>query len=279
MIARDGLAKSQLPLTNHIFSVLSQTQQPAFGTHTHTHGPPASMSQPTAWFSGKIIWSTGLFTLRAMPGSFVIAAFPALSNKLHPLHKRTTDRYQRRLDDLITYTIVPLTVHKSSCVRQRIKRRVREATRVVLAENGWKMNGSVIQKEAGEEEKKKRPKERLTGTLCYFPGYEVVSAPWDSLVKDVGDGIKRFLMEKGLTEKGQAMDRRWREDGQEGEEGRGRGQGQRYRGPFHTKGKVWKSKTPSRYPEDAESGERRVNLVRRVPSSGPPQGQQKGYGI
>jgi RNase P protein component len=234
------------------------------------------MSQPTSWFSGKIIWSTGLFTLRAMPRSFVMAAFPALSNKLHPLHKRTTDRYQERLNGLITYTIVPLTIHKSSCVRQRIKRRIKEATRVVLAESGWKMNGSVIQKEAGKEEKKRRPKEQLTGTLCYFPGYEVVSAPWDSLVKDVGHGIKRFLMEKGLAEKGQTMYRRRREDGREREEGLGEGQGQRYRSPFYAKGKVWKSKTPS---EGTESGERRVNLVRSVPSSRPPQGQQKGHAI
>jgi len=154
-------------------------------------------------FRSTLLLDSTLFKLRGSTTPYAIASASVLHNPLHPLHARTVERYQQHLQQLNEYYVVPLSIHKSSCVRSRIRRRLNEASRLALSEYGYKLDGSPVNKMSG------LPK--ILGSLAYFPEYEVVSAPWEKLMGEVKEGITRF-MEMREKEQGQGQGHKSRED-------------------------------------------------------------------
>jgi hypothetical protein len=160
--------------------------------HSLHHRLPRAATMTTLWtFRGPVLLQTTFFSLRASPRPFAIVAQQAFTNKMHPLHQRTTEKFLARQTQLNIYTVVPLETSKHATVRDRIRRRLHEATRLALVDRGYKADGSPIQnkdKDGGE-----MWKEKLLGTLCFYPTFSVVSADWEELRKNVDLGIKKFM--------------------------------------------------------------------------------------
>jgi hypothetical protein len=60
-----------------------------------------------------------------------------------------------------------------------------------LVDVGYKADGSPIQNK--DEDGGEMRKEKLLGTLCFYPTFSVVSADWEELRKNVDLGIKKFM--------------------------------------------------------------------------------------
>jgi hypothetical protein len=167
---------------------------------THHRARPPSIPPPytaprytttmtTLWtFRGPVLLQTPLFTLRASARPFAIVAQQAFMNKLHPLHQRTTEKFLQRQTQLNIYTVVPLETSKHATVRDRIRRRLNEATRLGLVDLGYKADGTPIQKDGQGKDK-----EKLLGTLCFYPTLPVVSVKWEELRENVNLGLKKFM--------------------------------------------------------------------------------------
>lgn len=148
------------------------------------HQPPMSNIFS---FRSRLLVNSSLFTLRASPKTIVVSSDAALRNPQHPLHQRTVARSLQRQKELNQYYVVPLTVHKKSCVRSRIRRRIHEATRLAFAELGYRLDGMPLNDKDGDESK------RVLGTLAYFPQYKAVSADWKALQDEVRRGVVGFM--------------------------------------------------------------------------------------
>ncbi|KAF8544288.1 hypothetical protein BDD12DRAFT_801374 [Trichophaea hybrida] len=137
-------------------------------------------------FRSTLLLQHPLLTLRASTTPYAVASAPVLHNPLHPLHLRTVTRYQKHLKQLNQYFVVPLSIHKSYCVRSRIRRRLHEACRLSLVEHGYKLDGTPVRKE-------EEGVQGLLGTIAFFPVYEVVSTPWDEIMGLMKEGVGRFV--------------------------------------------------------------------------------------
>lgn len=232
------------------------------------------MSQPItiSHFRGKNLLKTNHFLLRASatPFSLVTNLVP-LKNEMHPLHRRAQLRHQSRLEQLNIYAIVNLSTHKSACVRDRIRRRLREATRLCLVDRGFKIDGSlIVGKSQAPGLVAHGPKQKLTGTLCYFPEYNVVGLDWDTLMEEVRNGVNKFFELKRLDvqEKERAAEYKSRElDHTEKIS-------QRHRSPYYSKEpSTWKSKLPvsmrnSATRDNPNPQVRRSNIIKKMEGQG-----------
>jgi hypothetical protein len=153
------------------------------------------MQQPLTLlhFRGPFLLKSPFFQLRGSAKPFAVVNDVPFRNRMHPLHARTVARFRVRQTQLSLYVVVGLAIHKSNCVRDRIRRRITEATRLALADFGYRVDGSVLpvpnrMKEAGRR--------GMVGTLVYHPEYKVVSAPWEELMADVKKGVEKFMILK-----------------------------------------------------------------------------------
>jgi len=158
------------------------------------------MQQPLTLlhFRGPFLLKSPFFQLRGSAKPFAIVNELPFRNRLHPLHARTVARFNLRQTQLSLYIVVGLTIHKSNCVRDRIRRRISEATRLALAEFGYRVDGSVLPVPNRMKETGRRG---MVGTLVYHPEYKVVSAPWEELMADVKKGVEKFMIMKEIDAK------------------------------------------------------------------------------
>ncbi|CCX13528.1 hypothetical protein FPQ18DRAFT_314234 [Pyronema domesticum] len=204
-------------------------QPPSSGGHPWNHDPPRHpherMKPGTSIFVMKSGTSleTPLFKFKGSQFPFAVVNADVVDNPLHPLYKRTEQQYKEKINQLNIYCIIPLAVHKNASVRNRIRRRITEAARRVLGEYGWGIDGEPIdqkkkkKKEVGEknggyERTAERMvagiledsitatpdrKEKLLGTMAFWPTYKAVSADWEELMKLVRQAVDKLLVLKG----------------------------------------------------------------------------------
>ncbi|KAA8905504.1 hypothetical protein FN846DRAFT_890539 [Sphaerosporella brunnea] len=150
-------------------------------------------------FRGAILQQTTLFTLRASPRPFAIVSQQPFQSVMHPLHKRTRENFAARQTQLNIYMVVSVDVSKYATVRDRIRRRMNEATRLTLASHGYRPDGTPLPLPA---DKSSAPRlEKLLGTLCFYVTYSVVSVDWETLTKEVELGVKKFMVLKARERK------------------------------------------------------------------------------
>lgn len=116
----------------------------------------------------------------------VISLNPAISKNIyHPLHEKALERLKEEERPQLIIDIVA-TIKRTSpkaVVRNRSKRRIREATHQVLKENGYGKDGKA---EDGN-------KKDLVGTLSFFTTIETVLTPWIELKEEVRRGVVKWI--------------------------------------------------------------------------------------
>lgn len=137
----------------------------------------------------------------------VISLNPAISKNIyHPLHEKALERLKEEERPQLIIDIVA-TIKRTSpkaVVRNRSKRRIREATHQVLKENGYSKDGKA---EDGN-------KKDLVGTLSFFTTIETVLTPWIELKEEVRRGVVKWIAlrqkESGLARNSSREDARQR---------------------------------------------------------------------
>lgn len=116
----------------------------------------------------------------------VISLNPAIfKNIYHPLHEKVLEKLKEEERPQLIIDIVA-TIKRTSpkaVVRNRSKRRIREATHQVLKENGYQKDGKA---EGGN-------KKDLVGTLAFFTTTETVLTPWMELMEEVRRGVIKWI--------------------------------------------------------------------------------------
>ena len=161
---------------------------PAHHQNTKMYQPISLLS-----FRGPILLKSPYFLMRGSAKPFAIVNESPFRNRMHPLHARTIARFQARQTKLNLYIVVSTATHKSNCVRDRIRRRLNEATRLALADFGYRLDGSPIHV---QNRMKEGARMWMVGTLVYHPEYKVVSTPWEELMAEVKKGIEKFMILK-----------------------------------------------------------------------------------
>lgn len=116
----------------------------------------------------------------------VISLNPSIfKNIYHPLHEKVLEKLKEEERPQLIIDIVA-TIKRTSpkaVVRNRSKRRIREATHQILKENGYQRDGRA----EGADKKD------LVGTLAFFTTAETVLTPWMELKEEVRRGVVKWI--------------------------------------------------------------------------------------
>lgn len=160
----------------------------------------------TAVFATKPLVASKSFNLKHAFRP-VFSLNPAISKNIyHPLHEKALEKLKEEERPQLIIDIVA-TIKRTSpkaVVRNRSKRRIREATHQVLKENGYSKDGKA---EDGN-------KKDLVGTLSFFTTIETVLTPWIELKEEVRRGVVKWIAlrqkESGLARNSGREDARQR---------------------------------------------------------------------
>ncbi|KAL0639679.1 hypothetical protein Q9L58_001246 [Maublancomyces gigas] len=144
-------------------------------------------------FATKSLVSTKSFNLRYNFLPMVSLNASIARNVYHPLHAKTIERQKEEERPQLIIDIVS-TIKRTSpkaVVRNRSKRRVREATYQVLKENGYGRDGKA--ENGGKKD--------LVGTLAFFTTTETVLTPWEELKAEVRYGVGKWIVLRQRGEK------------------------------------------------------------------------------
>lgn len=148
--------------------------------------PPGFVTTMAAVFATKPLVASKSFNLKYAFRP-VISLNPAIfKNIYHPLHEKVLEKLKEKERPQLIIDIVA-TIKRTSpkaVVRNRSKRRIREATHQVLKENGYQKDGKA---EGGN-------KKDLVGTLAFFTTTETVLTPWMELKEEVRRGVVKWIV-------------------------------------------------------------------------------------
>ena len=173
---------------------------------------------------------------------------------MHPLHAQIHAKFHDPTlkDKLVINFTASKTVSKKAVVRNRARRRTREAVYQALQERGYGKEGEPLA--GGGREK------GVTGSLTWFPTFESVNAASEELRAEVRVAVDRWLefRERALAGGGKGEKKK-------GGEGVGGGGGGKGKGKRKEQGKGEKGDGRGRGPEKGGGGnEGRSGLIRRV---------------
>lgn len=200
-------------------------------------------------YATKSLVSTKSFNLRYTFLPMVSLNASIARNVYHPLHAKTIERQKEEERPQLIIDIMA-TIKRTSpkaVVRNRSRRRVREATYQVLKENGYGKDGKA--EDGGKKD--------LVGTLAFFTTTETVLTPWEELKAEVRYGVVKWIALR------QSNSRTERNTGREDARPR--------HGEEHT------AKEHTAYQGEGESGEGYQRGARQAPWRREDRGGGEGY--
>ncbi|PUU82506.1 hypothetical protein B9Z19DRAFT_1120539 [Tuber borchii] len=172
----------------------------------------------------SVFHATKNFILRQSLKPQALVNSRILANPMHPLHAQIYAKFHDPTlkDKLVINFTASKNVSKKAVVRNRARRRTREAVYQALRERGYGKEGEPLA--GGGREK------GVTGSLSWFPTFESVNAASEELRAEVRVAVDRWLefRERALAGgggKGEKKKGGGGEGGGGGGQGKGKGKG------------------------------------------------------